>query len=501
MSAWRILPVLAVVLSMLAVLAAAPLAAQPARPEQLTYRPLDFEPPRAEPLRHVLPGGVVVYVVPDHALPLVNVVMNLRTGAFLEPAAKPGLAGMTAALLRVGGAGERTPEQFDERADFLAAQLGAAAGDTSSRVSLNVLSSALEPGLDLLFDMLRRPRFDEARLAVEKGKVLEAMKQRNDDADDILGREWSWLMSGREHFSSRRATAAQLASITREDLVDFHRRSWGSEGMVIAVSGDVEPARILDALGKRLAGFRAAERTAWPPKGPEFTPKPGLYRVEKDIPQGKVRIGHRSLQVTDWSSPDLYALEMLNDVLGGSGFTSRLMKRVRSDEGLAYGAGSNIGFGVWWPANFTAGFASKSPTVAYALRIVLDEIERIRREPVSDDELRVAKGAAVQTFPRGFESAAQIAGTFAQDELIGRSHAYWYDYRKRIDAVTPAELLRVAQKYLHPDQLVMLVVGKWAEIAPGDPQGRATMAAFGGGRAELLPLRDPLTLEALPPAP
>jgi predicted Zn-dependent peptidase len=479
----------------LASLVAGRVAAQPERPEQLVFPPFSFEPPRAEPLRHVLPGGVVVYVVPDHALPLVNVVVQLRTGGFREPASKPGLAGMTAALARLGGAGERTAEQFDERADFLAAQIVASAGDTSSRAALNVLTSALEPGLDLLFDMLRRPRFDEARLATEKAKALEAMKQRNDDADDILAREWSWLMWGREHFSSRRATAAQLASITRQDLVDFHRRTWGSEGMVIAVSGDVEPGPILATLGRRLAGFRAAERAPWPPRGPDFSPRPGLYRVEKDIPQGKVRVGHRSLQVTDWSAPDLYALEMLNDVLGGGGFTSRLTQRIRSDEGLAYGAGSSIGFGVYWPANFTAGFASKNTTVAFALKIVLEEIERIRREPVGDDELEVAKRAAVETFPRGFESAAQIAGTFAQDEILGRPHAYWYDYRKRIDAVTPADVLRVAKKYLHPDELVMLVVGKWSEIAPGDPQGRATMAQFAGGRAELLPLRDPLTLE------
>jgi predicted Zn-dependent peptidase len=478
-----------------------PAQAQPARPEKLEFPPFTFEAPRAEKMRYELPGGVVVYVVPDHALPLVNLALHLRTGGFLEPAAKPGLAGMTASLLRVGGAGARTPEQFDERADFLAAQLSASAGDTSTRIALNVLTSALDPGLDLLFDMLRRPRFDEARLAVEKGKALEGMKQRNDDADDILAREWSWLLSGREHFSSRRATAAQLESITRADLIDFHRRTYGSERMVIAISGDVEPKRILAALASRLAGFRAAEPAAWPPKGPEFTPKPGLYRVEKDLPQGKVRVGHPSLQVTNWADPDLYALEMLNDVLGGSGFTSRLTKRVRSDEGLAYGAGSSFGFGIFWPGNFQAGYASKNPTVAYALQIVLEEIGKIRREPVGDDELRVAKSAAIDTFPRGFESASQIAGTFAQDELIGRPHGYWYDYRRRIEAVTGADVLRVAAKYLHPDQLVMLVVGKWSEIAPGDPQGRATMAKFGGGKTELLPLRDPLTLEPLAPAP
>lgn len=471
----------------------------PARPERLAYGPLVFEVPRAEALRHELPGGVVVYVVPDRALPLVNVVLHVRTGAFREPADKPGLAALTASLMRVGGTASLAPEAFDERADFLAASVSASSGDTGSRASLNVMTSALDAGLDLLFDMVRNPRFDAARLAVEKGKSLEAMKQRNDDAGDIQGREWAWLLYGREHFTTRAATAAQLAAITRDDLVDFHRRTWGGEDLVVAVSGDVEPQAILAQLARRLDGWRAADAAPWPPAPPEFTPRPGLYHAEKEIPQGKVRVGHRSVQVADWSDPDLYAITLMNDILGGGGFTSRLIKRVRSDEGLAYGAGSGFGLGVYWPTVFQAGYASKNPTVAYALEIVLEELERIRREPVSDEELRVSKRSFVDTFPRSFESAAQIAGTFAQDELIGRPHGYWYDYRQRIEAVTAADVLRVAQRHLRPDELVMLVVGKWSEIAPGDAEGRATMQQFAGGRVERLPLRDPLTLEPVAP--
>jgi zinc protease len=476
---------------------ALPGAEIPARPEQLSFGPLAFEVPRAEPLRHELPGGIVVYVVPDRALPLVNVVLHLRTGAFREPADKPGLAALTATLMRVGGTSSLTPEELDERADFLAARIAANSGDTGASASLNVMTGGLGEGLDLLFDMVREPRFDESRLAIEKGKALEAMKQRNDDAADIQAREWGWLLYGREHYTTRAATAAELASITRQDLVDFHRRTWGAQNLVVAVSGDVEPPAILAQLERRLAGWRAAEEAPWPPAAPEFTPTPGLYRAEKEIPQGKVRLGHRSLQVTDWSHPDLYAITVMNDILGGGGFTSRLTKRVRSDEGLAYGAGSGYGFGPFWPTTFSAGYASKNPTVAYALAIVLEEIDRIRSGPVSAEELRVSQSSFVDTFPRSFESAAQIAGTFAQDELLGRPHEYWYEYRQRIQAVTADDVLRAAERYLRPDDLVVLVVGKWAEIAPGDAEGRASMAQFAGGEATVLPARDPLTLEPL----
>lgn len=470
-----------------------------ARPEALRFPPLEFEVPRAEPFRHELPGGVVAYVVPDRSLPLVNVALSFRTGGFREPADRPGLAALTAVLMRVGGTGARTPEAFDERADFLAAQIGAASGDTSSRATLNVLSQSLDEGLDLLFDMLRDPRFDESRLAVEKAKALEAMKQRNDDADDILARERDWLLYGRDHFGARRATAAQLAAIERRDLVEFHRRTWGPAGLVIAISGDVEPADVLERIGRRLAGWTSAEPPPWPPSTVGFTPAPGLYHVEKAIPQGKVVVGHRSLRVEDWTSRELSAIEVMNDVLGGGGFTSRLVQRVRSDEGLAYGAFSNYGLGVFWPGTFTMGFASKNPTVAYALEIVLEEVERIRREPISEEELRISKSSFVDTFPRAFESAAQIAATFAQDEYLGRPHEYWYGYRERIEAVTAERVLEAARRHLRPEELVALVVGRWEEVAPGDPEGRARMDQFFGGRVEHLPPRDPLTLEP-PPA-
>ncbi|MGH7337743.1 MAG: M16 family metallopeptidase, partial [Myxococcota bacterium] len=299
------------------------------------------------------------------------------------------------------------------------------------------------------------------------------------------------------HYAARRATAAELESISRADLVDFHRRTWGAEHLVLAVSGDVEPKAIVANLKRRLAGWKAAESATWPPVGPDFEPRPGLYHAEKEIPQGKVRMGHRSIRVTDWSDPEIYALEVMNDILGGGGFQSRVMRRVRSDEGLAYGASSGFGLGTFWPGLFSMSYASKNPTVAYAMEILLEELDKIRREPVSAEELRISKASFIETFPRHFESAAQVASTFAGDEVIGRPHAYWYDYRKRLEAVTAEQVLAAARKHLKPEALVTLVVGKWQEIAPGDPQGRASMAQFALGKVERLPLRDPLTLEPI----
>ena len=487
---------------------AAQQAAQPAaeplpkHPRDLEYRPLDFDVPRAEGLRHVLPSGVTVYVVEDHDLPLVDVTVHARLGSYLEPAEKAGLAGLTGSMLRQGGAGKWTAEELDERADFLAADLGSGTGSTSGSASVNCLSNVVPECLELLFAMLQQPRFQQDRLDVATSTMLEGMKQRNDDPGDILEREWSWLLYGADHFSTRHATPASLEAIDRTDLVAFHRRWWSPANLVVAVAGDVETADILRQLDRHFAAWprqEGAEKAPWPPPPPAHTPQAGLYHVEKDIPQGRVAIGHLGRQ---WdpqlSDPQAYAAMVMNDILGGGGFTSRITSRIRSDEGLAYSAYSSFNIGLLWPGTFRVSYQSKNETVAYAAKIALDEVRAIADKPPTDEELRIAKASFVETFPRRFESPEAVANLFATDELLGRPHDYWYRYQERLRAVTAADVQAAARAELHPDRLVALVVGPWEQIAPGDPQGRAKVDGLGLGEVRHVPLRDPLTLEPRP---
>jgi len=470
----------------------------PARPEQIQNRSLTFEVPDAAKYRHQLSNGIPVYIVEDHKLPLVDVSLTVRLGAFLDPQEEPGLAAMTAAMMRRGGTATRTPEEFDERADFLAANLNASAGETSGGASVNCITGVLDDALGLFFELLKSPRFDQERLRVEKNNILEGMRQRNDDPADISRREWAWLIRGREHFSSREMTQAELDSLDRDDLVAFHRRYWRPENMILAVSGDVTPQEILARLEKQFAGFQVeGPAVPWPPTGPKHAPTPGVHYVDKDIPQGRTLIGHLGIQREGWDDPEAFALLVMNDILGGGGFTSRLVKRIRSDEGLAYSTSSAFGVGTYWPGTFQVSFQSKSPTVAYASKIALEEIERIRTELVTEEELNVSKKSFIDAFPRRFESAAQLANTFASDEYEGRPHTYWSTYRDGIAAVTTERVRTAAQKHLDPAKLVFLVVGKWEDIRPGDADKRASMAEFHGGQAAKLPLRDPLTLAPL----
>lgn len=467
----------------------------PPRPEQIEFAPMQFEPPDPAAYRHELSNGVAVYLAPSQEFPLINLAFTFRGGSYLDPADGAGLADATGAMMRRGGAGALSAQELDEELDFLAAQASVSCGDVFSSATLNCLKSNLDQSLALFMSVLREPRFQPDRLEVYKGEVIERLKQRNDDADPILRREWSALLYGREHFEARQPRRASIESIAVDNLRAMHQRIFhpARGHLVIAVTGDFEPQEMLSRLEKALAGWKAGQ-PAPPPPAPQATFAPGVYHVEKDIPQGKVYVGLRGIQRDD---PDYFPVLIMNHILGGGGFTSRITTRVRSDEGLAYSAGSTMIPRIYYPGEIRAGFQSKNPTVALAIRIILDEIERLRNEPVSREELQVAQNSFIETFPRTFESKAGMLAVFVNDELTNRPADFWKNYRQNIRAVTVDEVKRVAQKHLAPASMAIFVVGRWDQIEPGDLQGRAKMNEFFGGQVTHLPLRDPLTLEPL----
>ncbi len=471
----------------------------PAHPRDLAFDELAFEPPGPAAHRHALSNGVVVFVVPDRALPLVSVSVTVRTGAYLEPADKPGLAALTGSQMRAGGAGGLAPAAFDDEAAFLAAQLSSGIGDTSGSAGVNSLTKDLDASLDLLFDMLRRPRFDQDRLDLARSQVLQQMERRNDSTQSIEVREWRRLLRGAGHFTTIPSTRASIEAITREDLIAFHREYYHPGNFIFAVSGDVEPADILPRLEARMADWPAREPVSVPVPAPAHELRPGVYVVDKDdVNQGRVVIGHLAAMR---DNPDRYALMVMNDILGGGGFTARLLTRIRSDEGLAYSAYSSFGFGTYYPGAFRVSFQSRSETVARAAAIVLEEIERIRSQAVSEAELRTSKASFVETFSRNFSSAASTARLFANDEYTGRDPSYLVAYRDRIRGVSGDDVLRVAREYLHPDRLVVLVVGDRTTIEAGDPDNPdVTLAGLAAGGIVGIPLPDPFTM-TYPPSP
>ncbi len=466
----------------------------PAHPRDLAFEDLEFEPPAADRHRHVLSNGVSVFLVEDHTLPLVSMSVTVRTGSYLEPSGKVGLASLTGSQMRAGGAASLSPADFDEETAFLAAQIGSSIGSTSGRGSFNALTKDLDATLDLFFDMLRYPRFDSARLDLAKSQILQRMERRNDSTQSIERREWGRLIRGDDHFSTQSTTRASVEAITREDLVAFHEQYYHPGAFIFAVSGDVTPEEILPRLEAKMADWPV--RTNQVPAVPEpaHELQPGIYLVDKpDVNQGRVTIGHRGAMR---DNPDRYALLVMNDILGGGGFSSRLLTRIRSDEGLAYSAYSSFGLGTYYDGVFQVGFQSRSETVARASAIVLEEIERVQAGQVSEAELRTSKASFIETFTRNFSSSGSTAGLFANDEYTGRDPEYLARYRDRISAVSGDDVLRVAREYLNPDELVILIVGDLSTIEQGDPEHpEYVLDALSGGSTTRIPLPDPFTME------
>ncbi len=464
-------------------------------PEKLTYAPITFTPPVAKEHRVVLKNGIVAYIIEDRALPLVNIQAIVRAGVWLEPAGKEGLARLTGSQMRAGGTKSLTAEEFDERADFLAAQIGSSMGETSAGASLNALSDNLDDSLKLFIEMLREPRFQEDRLKLAKDQILQDMKKRNDESEAIEAREFSVLLYGESHLSNRFSTEASINAITTADLKAFHDMYYYPKNMILAVSGSFTKAEMVKKLEAAFASWPSPSRVVGLIPPGIKPAAPGFYRISKDVNQGRVSVGLPSVLRT---SPDIYALEVMNEILGGSGFTARITKTVRSNEGLAYSAGSGIGFGTFYPGRFRAAFQSKSSTVAYALQLVFDEIKKIRETPVTDEELITIKNNLIQTFPSNFESKVQQASLFATDEYTKRDPLFWATYRDKIQAVTAADIQRVAKQYLVPEKMITLVVGNHAEIAKGDGKRDITIEKLAGGKVTDLPLRDPMTMKPKP---
>lgn len=404
--------------------------------------------------KKVLANGLTLLHSEKHSLPLVMMTMIVKAGMTDEPAEKAGLANLAAALL-AEGTKARTSKVISEEVEFIGASLGTSSGGDYTVVSLSVLKKDIEKGLELFSDIILNPAFPEEELDRKRELIKGYLKQREEEPSYLAGRAFDKeVFGGHPYGRSAEGLLDTLPLINREDLTGFHSRFFIPNNSILSVVGDLSSGELDELISRHLGAWKRAEI-------PErrINPRPEarknkVIKIEKDLTQANIIIGHLGISR---DNPDYYAVMVMNYILGGGGFSSRLMQKIRDDMGLAYDVHS---FFSAYKENgvFQAGVQTKNESANTAVDEILKQIKRIREEKVSARELSDAKAYLTGSFPRKLDTNRKIADFLAIVEFYNLGQDYIERYPSYINSVSEEDVLRVAQKYLDPENYVLVVV-------------------------------------------
>jgi zinc protease len=434
-------------------------AAQATSWQQVPIPPLPVFHPQ-QPKRIQLSNGMVIFLQEDHELPLIDGTARIRGGSVNEPASKTGLNDIYGEVWRTGGTKTQTGDQLDDFLEVRAAKVETGSGPDSTTISWSCLKGDLDDVFKAFVDVLRNPEFRADKIDIAQKEEGDGISRRNDQVGEIAQRESVKLAYGSNNPYARVAEYATVAAITRQDLIDWHGKYVHPNNIILGISGDFDSA----AMEARL---RAAF-DSWP-KGPALpkneiqfaSAKPGYYLIPKDdVNQSTI---HMVALGTTRDNPDYYAIGVFNEAFGG-GFSSRLFNDIRTKRGLAYSVGGGIGTNFGHPGILQVSIGTKSQSTIEAIQAAGEDIDNLAKQPITDDEIQRAKDAILNAFIFRLDSPDKILG----ERMTYEYHGYppdWLDkYQAEIKKVTTADVSRVATKYLHRNQLAVLVVGNTKEF-------------------------------------
>ncbi|MFZ5453495.1 MAG: M16 family metallopeptidase [Thermodesulfobacteriota bacterium] len=421
---------------------------------------LSASPPKVLGVREKLPNGLVWLFSEQSGLPLVTFNLLVKAGTLQDPRGKEGLANLTAILLR-SGTKKRNAAKIAAELDFLGARLGAGGDDDYAQLSLTVLKKDLAAGLDIFQDVLLNPVFAPPEVARKVAQIQASLKSDEDEPGVVAARTFNKDLFGAFPYGHPiRGTPEGLAAITPKDLVEFHRRYWRPNNAILCVAGDLTLEEARKWVTQTLGSWPAGEIPA--PKWPDVPSlkERRVVMINKDISQANIILGNLGISR---ANPDFYALQVMNYILGGGGFASRLMENIRVKRGLAYSVSSQFDPGLE-PGYFAVTLETKNASAGEAVEQVLAELKRIREKPVTPEELQDAKSYLIGSFPRKMDSLAKRAWLMGYAELYGLGLDYPWRYPQLIRDLTPTDIQKAAWKYVHPEKFLLIVVGKKSEI-------------------------------------
>jgi predicted Zn-dependent peptidase len=424
--------------------------------KELKYPPL-HELKMPEVQREVLPNGMILFLVEDHDLPLIELSCLIKVGSVYEPADKVGLAEITGAVMRTGGTAKMNGDQIDEELDRLGATIETFIDITEGTASMSVLKEDIDRGLSILADILMTPQFAQEKIDLEKMNLRSWIARRNDMPIWIADREFGKLIYGDTSVYARTIEYKTIDNITRDDLIAFHQKYFHPNSVIMGVWGDFKTPEMIQKIKKAFAEWKAAklDLPELPKVDYHFRPSVHLVRKE-DINQTNIRIGHLGGMMND---PDYFALTVMNSILGRS-FSGRLFKEVRSEQGLAYHVGGGYQYNFDYPGLLSLSCETKSQSTLQAIKSIMNEVKRISQQEVTDEELEMAKNTFLNSFVFKFDNKGEIVNRLLTYEYYGFPLDFLQKTKENIEKVTKQDVLRAAKTHLHPDDLVILAVGK-----------------------------------------
>ena len=410
--------------------------------------------------RIMLENGMVLLLAERHELPVVTVNMAIRAGGVDEPSGKPGLASLTASLL-TQGTEKRSASQISEAIDFIGGSLGVSGGDDFATARLRVLKKDLRAGFDLLADVLMHPVFAQQEIDRKVKETLASIRQQKDDPGTVAQDAFSKAVFGKHPYGTvNDDVAAFLPAVTRKDVVSLYERRYGPNNCVLSIVGDITEAEATTLVQEHFKGWKAAGDAAESRPKPPGIKRTSVIKLDKGITQANIAVGQVGVRRED---PDYYAVSVMNYILGGGGFSSRLMDNIRDNRGLAYDVHSQF-IAQKEPGAFRVWTQTKSESANEAIAEILKELKRIQKEPVADQELADAKAYLTGSFPLRMDTSDKVAGILTAIEIYNLGLEYPDRYPQLINSVTKEDILRVARKHIDTGRLVIVVLGDQKKI-------------------------------------
>ena len=428
---------------------------------RLTLAALAFAATLATPLRAEIaiqevtsPGGIKAWLVEDHNIPFMALEIRFRGGTSLDQPGKRGAVNLMAATLEEG-AGDLDAQGFAAARDGLAAQIGFGANSDEVSVSMQALSENRAAAMDLLRLALTEPRFDETALDRVRGQVLAGLRADEQDPSAIAGRVFSARAYGDHPYGSTGdGTIDSVTALVRDDIIAAWQGTMARDRIYVAAAGDITAEDLGLLLDKLFAGL---PDTGWPmPPKAKWNDAGGISTQDFPGPQSVVLFGHSGIAFDD---PDFFAANLLNDILGGGRFSARLMQEVREKRGLTYGIGTGLSsrdLSQEWVGQFQA----SNDKVAEAIDVVRAEWARMAAGDVTEEDLSTAKTYMTGAYPLRFEGNGPIASILVGMQMLGLPSDYPKTRNDKVNAVTLADLQRVAARLMNPDHLFFKVVGQ-----------------------------------------